>query len=673
MLALPKPSSVISNSTKKRLIIFVHGFFSGFTECWGPLAKLLESDSEIEQDFNMSWFEYRTSLISFGVHAEIPSLQDVATEFSNFLEGNQFLERYSEITLVAHSLGGLVIQFFLAKMLQEKKGESLKAIRQVILYVTPNLGSTFLVGFRSKLLSKILRNPQEEALRVFSEEVTVVQQIIKKDIIMAPFRGQACYPIPFYCFYGNNDSFVSMASAAGHFVNVEGLPGDHSSVKEPRNCNDERYKRFKKLLQNPAGHIHFFEVDIYEADLEITPFSQPIERVIRHSGERRVIKTDNEARLKRTVTFSKNNICQDLFQLRYTTLEDGLIVPTLSHENEADPGDQSDFHHHGNTYKFHFHPNNDEPYFLDLKMYKAFDEGNRDVHFHFDGKSFIKRYQFKLSLKPFLDAGYKLVAAPKLYFDSNAPNNHAECDQRVLKNPEPYKEDAPLGIWKWELENVTTGVVDISLNGLLQKNTHNSSYSGGFVNQQVTLSPNKVAVFGYGSLISIASLERTLQRHYDGPFIVCNLEGWQRTWDVAMPNTTSYTETPQGRLYPKNILYLNLRPRSHSQLVGVLFVVSPRELNELDKREWIYKRQIITHALRGVVLSRGEAYTYIAKPEYIMVKVKSPAIAAARSTYLDILETGFKELGDSFRKGYTQSSDPVPKHLVIQDLRDEHK
>ena len=194
---------------------------------------------------------------------------------------------------------------------------------------------------------------------------------------------------------------------------------------------------------------------------------------------------------------------------------------------------------------------------------------------------------------------------------------------------------------------------------------------GGLNPSQVKLKPGQVAVFGYGSLISIASLERTLQRHYDGPYVVCSLEGWQRSWNVAMPNTTFYAKTPQGRLYPKNILYLNLQPRGRSLLVGVLFVVNLRELKALDQREWIYDRQIITQDLRGVVLAGGEAYTYIGKPEYVMTNVKSPAIGAIRSTYLDILETGFKDLGDLVRKGYARSSDPVPKHLVIQDLRDE--
>ena len=56
---------------------------------------------------------------------------------------------------------------------------------------------------------------------------------------------------------------------------------------------------------------------------------------------------------------------------------------------------------------------------------------------------------------------------------------------------------------------------------------------------------DEVALFGYGSLLSVASLEQTLQRRYDGPLVACSVEGWRRTWNVAMPNQTFYTETPR--------------------------------------------------------------------------------------------------------------------------------
>lgn len=187
----------------------------------------------------------------------------------------------------------------------------------------------------------------------------------------------------------------------------------------------------------------------------------------------------------------------------------------------------------------------------------------------------------------------------------------------------------------------------------------------------VELIDNEVAIFGYGSLLSVASLERTLRRHYGGPFVACSIEGWRRSWNIAMPNETFYAEIPSGRLTPERIIYLNVTAQPGSLLNGVLFVVGPEELQAMDKREWIYDRMTITAQLRGVNISGGDAFTYVAKPEYLVTEVASPAIAAIRARYLEILETGLSDLGASFRNAYEQSSDPVPRQLVIDDIRKE--
>lgn len=187
----------------------------------------------------------------------------------------------------------------------------------------------------------------------------------------------------------------------------------------------------------------------------------------------------------------------------------------------------------------------------------------------------------------------------------------------------------------------------------------------------VELSDDEVAVFGYGSLLSVVSLEKTLKRRYGGLFVACSIEGWRRAWDVAMPNQVFYAETPSGCLFPERIIYLNVTPRPGSLLNGVLFVVGPEEIQTLDEREWIYYRRAITDHLRGVNVSGGDAFTYVAKPEYMVEDVASPATAAIRASYLRILETGLNDLGASFREAYERSSEPVPRHLVIEDLRKE--
>src|SRR6266704_6564995 len=77
--------------------------------------------------------------------------------------------------------------------------------------------------------------------------------------------------------------------------------------------------------------------------------------------------------------------------------------------------------------------------------------------------------------------------------------------------------------------------------------------------QMIELKAGETALVGYGSLLSIPSLERTLGRTYTGPFLRCVVRGWRRTWDAAMPNERFYTEGADGRMTPEAILYLNVR------------------------------------------------------------------------------------------------------------------
>jgi len=187
----------------------------------------------------------------------------------------------------------------------------------------------------------------------------------------------------------------------------------------------------------------------------------------------------------------------------------------------------------------------------------------------------------------------------------------------------------------------------------------------------IRLGDGEFAVFGYGSLFSIESLERTLGRRYTGPFVVCRLEGWRRGWDAVVPNRQDlFLERPAGRVYPRNILYLNVRRAPDSRLNGVLFVLNAQELEAFDRREWVYDREDITEELSGAVVAGSRAFVYVAKPEYCLKEAGSVEEAAVRATYLGILEAGFRDLGQGFRAEYDATTDPVPQNLLIADRRE---
>ena len=186
---------------------------------------------------------------------------------------------------------------------------------------------------------------------------------------------------------------------------------------------------------------------------------------------------------------------------------------------------------------------------------------------------------------------------------------------------------------------------------------------------EINLRPDQAALFGYGSLMSIASMEASLGRKYDGPFLVCAVKGWRRRWNIAMPNRIFRTDTANGPITPKHILYLNVYRDASTLLNGILFVVNNADIAAFDQREWIYHREDITHELDGVRVVGGSAYIYVADEQYRMNDVVSVEEAAVRKTYLSILEAGFAKLGEDFRKQYEQSTDPLPQHLVIQDYK----
>jgi cation transport regulator ChaC len=182
----------------------------------------------------------------------------------------------------------------------------------------------------------------------------------------------------------------------------------------------------------------------------------------------------------------------------------------------------------------------------------------------------------------------------------------------------------------------------------------------------LTLPPGHSLLFGYGSLLSIRSLERTLGRTYDGPFLPCTITGWRRSWDAAMSNDIYFTDTEDGPMYPENILYLNIRRDSGTRLNGVVFMVDEAELANFDKRESIYDRVEISRELNPIV-TNGPAFVYVCKPEHQLSEVGSPRQGAIRASYIDIVQTGLSAFDDEFRGAYLASTDRPPEHLIIRD------
>lgn len=187
------------------------------------------------------------------------------------------------------------------------------------------------------------------------------------------------------------------------------------------------------------------------------------------------------------------------------------------------------------------------------------------------------------------------------------------------------------------------------------------------------LGKGETAIVGYGSLLSPASVGRTLQREYGGPFLLGEIEDWRRSWDVSMPNEAFYYEEDGERIYPERILYLNARHRRGERMNCSIFVARENELPAMHAREWIYRPTVVTDFLRGVRLEGGDAIMYVGRPEHVMAAAESPREAAVRKSYLALVDRALDKMSADFRRTYLETTDRVPRHLVIEDHLDPER
>jgi pimeloyl-ACP methyl ester carboxylesterase len=465
----------LETMTNRSLAVFVHGIESNSEACWGDLLGLMKKDPAITSAFDLLPFDYSSRVESTLFHPlrKLPEYGVIAKEFEGFLQLN-FTPAYDELYLCGHSQGGLIIQDWLIRRLNDGEGRKLR-VREILLFSTPTLGSDF-GGSLRHLVFGLMPNPQEEKLRPFDSNVADTRRAIEMRVIGASACDDRNCPIPIVSFWGETDGIVRSASAEASFEKFVVLPGDHSTILHPpskgksKGHDSQVYKELTGALLKPEGHRHIYEIDSYETAVAVSPLTGDQQAfVAKRRGIASTEHSDNFAQITRKVCFSSKNHCVDLFRFNYQTNERGYLLANVDMQprefGEAVPPNMAlkdevgDFSERGTETTYKFEPQPGRCHSQTLRIWNGFNAGGRDVHFHTGSNFRCGQYRFVIDLTAYVAAGWK-ISEPQLFISPWDTGEHSIGEQRLPENRVLGTGQSQAGTWTWSIPNFRGGVVD---------------------------------------------------------------------------------------------------------------------------------------------------------------------------------------------------------------------
>jgi pimeloyl-ACP methyl ester carboxylesterase len=243
-LTLQKTSTSFQTRTDRATLVTIHGFWSS-PETWKRLSTNWQADEQLHglQIHPFGYDSPKRPHLPFSA-TRVPDYDDIAQTLAT--EYTVALADETDIAIVAHSQGGLILQRFLAWMLQQGRGRELARIRSIILLACPNGGSEYLRSIRQIL--GFGRHPQAGSLEVLDRRVADTQRTVLQSIVNATGVDDHQCRIPLHVYAGSSDQVVAAASAQGAFPGASTLAGDHFSILDPASPGNRTAETVKHHL-----------------------------------------------------------------------------------------------------------------------------------------------------------------------------------------------------------------------------------------------------------------------------------------------------------------------------------------------------------------------------------------------------------------------------------------
>jgi len=227
---------ILRDDRKKAAIVFVHGFTGDLQDTWGQFPSFLMAEPALRGwDFYAYGYPSSLRIDISGIWSASPSIATIASALRSRLK-HEPLKSYPTIALLAHSMGGLVVQEMLVK-----DAEVVERVSHVFLFGTPSAGlAKANLGRRtSKQLSDMLEGGD-------------FIQSLRREWVNHFDDGT---PFFFRTISGRLDSFVPASSSLDPFPRKyqELIPGDHLQIVKPLTGSDIGVRIVAEGLQGRAA------------------------------------------------------------------------------------------------------------------------------------------------------------------------------------------------------------------------------------------------------------------------------------------------------------------------------------------------------------------------------------------------------------------------------------
>ncbi|WP_167546348.1 alpha/beta hydrolase [Streptomyces zinciresistens] len=230
-------------------VVFVHGLGGTGYDTWGMWPELVFTQKSVEP-LDVILYQYASlhkAWRKLHLGADLPFISSQLADWIRVLGEDH---GYTDIYLVSHSLGGLVVESAVQKYLVElgTGAPQVTVVAAIFLLASPRMGAGLALGAFRQLL------PEIEWLRDKSEQAMVAESYFRSHVESSgtvASAGDYDFLIPRHSAMAGDDRVVSKMSGLFGVPEQQRLRlnGDHRSIVKPDAVNQEQHRRLLKIVR----------------------------------------------------------------------------------------------------------------------------------------------------------------------------------------------------------------------------------------------------------------------------------------------------------------------------------------------------------------------------------------------------------------------------------------